>query len=364
MNEPCPRKKRVAVAMSGGVDSSVAAACLLEQGYEVIGLTMRLWSGGGASAAQRTCCATEDLYDARRVAQTLGIPFFVVDLEAVFREAVVANFVATYAAGQTPNPCIRCNQWLKFEHLLKKAQALEAEFLATGHYAVRTDGEAGPQLWRGKDRKKDQSYFLFTVTPAQLRLLRFPLGALNKEQTRALAARFGLHLAEKGESQDLCFVPNGETAAFLTQAGVGLFQPGTILDLAGKSLGRHNGLGGYTIGQRKGLGVSAAEPLYVVAIQPDSNQLIVGPESALWRDRLRVAEINWLGDLPLAGPMAIQARIRYGAEPQPGRLEPLGPNSADVVFETPQRAIAPGQACVFYAEDRVLGGGWIQPFTL
>lgn len=356
-------KQRVAVAMSGGVDSSVAAACLLEQGYEVIGLSMRLWSGGEGQQTHRTCCATEDLHDARRVAQTLGIPFFVMDMESLFREAVVANFVATYAAGQTPNPCVRCNQWLKFDHLLKKSHALGAEFLATGHYAVRVEGAAGPELWRGRDDKKDQSYFLFTVTPAQLRHLRFPLGEMTKEQTRQLAEQLGLHLAQKGESQDLCFVPNGETTAFLAKAGVGLFQPGAIVDLAGKRLGEHPGLGGYTIGQRKGLGLSSAEPLYVVAICTASNQLIVGPETALWRSAMRVDEINWLGDHPLQAPIRILAQIRYAAEAQPCLLIPLGSLSANLIFDTPQRAIAPGQACVFYEADRLLGGGWIQPFA-
>lgn len=352
--------KRVAVAMSGGVDSSVAAASLLAQGHEVIGLTMRLWSGEGGGVGGRTCCAPEDLYDARRVAQTLGIPFYVVDLEAQFYTHVVADFVATYAAGQTPNPCIRCNQHLKFAHLLQKSRELQADFLATGHYAIRREGPAGPQLWRGRDPQKDQSYFLFTVQPAQLRHLRFPLGEMSKAETRALAERFGLHLAQKRESQDLCFVPDGDNAAFLARAGAGLFQPGPIVDLAGRPLGTHQGLGGYTIGQRRGLGVASGSPLYVVAIEPAANRLVVGPETALWRERVRVEEINWLGDAPLTVPVRIQARLRYAASPQPCLLHPLGNASAELLFDTPQRAIAPGQAAVFYAEERVLGGGWIQ----
>ncbi|MBF0461951.1 MAG: tRNA 2-thiouridine(34) synthase MnmA [Magnetococcales bacterium] len=359
-----PHKKRVTVAMSGGVDSSVAAACLLEQGYEVIGLTMRLWSEEGGTRARRACCATEDVYDARRVAQTLGIPFFVVDLEAEFRAAVVADFVTTYAAGQTPNPCIRCNQILKFEHLLRKSHELQAEFLATGHYALRTEGPSGPQLWRGQDRQKDQSYFLFTVTSDQLRHLRFPLGDLTKGQTRALAERFGLHLAHKGESQDLCFVPDGDTAAFLARMGAGWFQPGPIVNLAGQVVGKHDGVGGYTIGQRKGLGIASATPLYVVAIEAAHHRLVVGPESALWRSMLQVREINWLGDEPLLAPMRVGARIRYAAEAQPGWLRSTGAGCAKMVFDTPQRAIAPGQACVFYAAERVLGGGWIEPFEV
>ncbi|MEO5364661.1 MAG: tRNA 2-thiouridine(34) synthase MnmA [Magnetococcus sp. DMHC-8] len=356
-------KTRVAVALSGGVDSAVAAASLLAQGYEVIGLTMRLWSRAGGEAGRRTCCAAEDLYDARRVAQTLGIAFFVVDLEAAFHEAVVADFVAAYAAGQTPNPCVRCNERLKFTHLLHQAQALQADFLATGHYAVRTEGPAGPALWRGADRQKDQSYFLFTVTPGQLRHLRFPLGALTKGETRQLAERFGLHLAHKQESQDLCFVPDGKPATFLAEAGRGLFQPGAIQDLAGNRLGTHQGLGGYTIGQRKGLGIAAAAPLYVVAIDTVQNRLLVGPEEALWRSELRVRELNWLGDEPLRAPVRVEARIRYAAEPQPALLRPLGNRQAEVRFDTPQRAIAPGQACVWYGGDRVLGGGWIEPFA-
>ncbi|MEO5349553.1 MAG: tRNA 2-thiouridine(34) synthase MnmA [Magnetococcus sp. YQC-3] len=357
-------KKRVAVAMSGGVDSSVAAASLLAQGYEVIGLTMRLWSGGEGARGRRTCCASEDLYDARRVAQTLNIPFFVVDLEAQFRAAVVADFVETYAAGRTPNPCIRCNQHLKFQHLLHKAQELQAEFLATGHYALWREGVQGPQLWRGADRLKDQSYFLFTITPEQLRYLRFPLGEMRKEETRLLAERFGLHLARKGESQDLCFVPDGDNAAFLAREGAALFRPGPIVDLAGRLLGRHAGLGGYTIGQRRGLGIAAAHPLYVVAIETAGNRLVVGPEEALWQQRLRVGEINWLGDSPLTAPQRIQARIRYAAEPQPGLLQPLGGGEADLLFDAPQRAIAPGQAAVFYEGERVLGGGWIRGGSL
>ncbi|MBF0161284.1 MAG: tRNA 2-thiouridine(34) synthase MnmA, partial [Magnetococcales bacterium] len=347
---PLSHRKRVAVAMSGGVDSSVAAAALLEQGYEVIGLTMRLWSGGvPGRGSSRSCCTSEDLQDARRVAQTLGIAFFVVDLEAHFYQAVVADFVDTYAAGQTPNPCIRCNERLKFAHLLQQAQALQAEFLATGHYALRCDGPSGPQLWRGTDHKKDQSYFLFTVTAAQLHHLRFPLGALTKEQTRALAERFGLHLAHKRESQDLCFVPDGDNRAFLAKAGAEpLLREGPIVDEAGRVLGRHHGLGGYTIGQRKGLGIAAPAPLYVLAIQPAANRLVVGPESALWRSTLRVRGLNWLGDAPLLAPLRIQARIRYAAEPQPALLQPLGAEHAELHFDTPQRAIAPGQACVFY----------------
>lgn len=345
--------------MSGGVDSSTVAACLLEQGYEVIGLTMHLWSRERLSKNSRTCCATEDVDDARRVAQTLGIAFFVINLEAIFREAVVADFLANYASGRTPNPCIRCNQILKFECLVQTAKNLKAEFLATGHYAVRHETPSALQLRRGKDRKKDQSYFLFTVTPEQLRYVRFPLGEMTKEQTRSLAQRFGLHLAHKGESQDLCFVPDGDFPAFLASEARKLLKPGPITDLAGNKLGTHRGLGCYTIGQRKGLGISSPQPLYVIAIQAKENRLIVGPETALLHRELTAEDINWLGEEPLLAPLHIQARIRYAAEPQPAWITPTGPNSVHVVFDTPQRAITPGQACVFYTKDRVLGGGWI-----
>ena len=354
------QKKRVAVAMSGGVDSSVTAACLLEQGYEVIGLTMRLWTEKSGSRSNRTCCTTEDVFDARHVAQTLGITFYVVDLESIFRKTVVADYLAGYASGRTPNPCIRCNQILKFDYLLQKAKTLQAEFLATGHYAVRREGLSQPELWCGKDKKKDQSYFLFTITPKQLNYIRFPLGEMTKERTRALAQRFNLHLAQKEESQDLCFVPDGNSATFLAKENGALLKPGPIVDLAGHTLGEHQGLGCYTIGQRKGLGISAPNPLYVVAIQAEKNQLVVGPETALSCRKLRVQEINWLGDKPLTAPLQIQARIRYAAAAQPACITPTSPNSANVVFDTPQRAITPGQACVFYDGDRVLGGGWIQ----
>lgn len=354
------QKKRVAVALSGGVDSSVVAASLLEQGYEVIGLTMRLWEGVAPAQKSRACCTTEDVQDARRVAQTLGIAFFVVDLEEAFRETVVADFLANYAAGRTPNPCIRCNQTLKFDHLLQMAKNLKADFLATGHYAIHREHACGPQLWRGKDRKKDQSYFLFTVTPEQLRYLRFPLGELTKEQTRSLAERFDLHVSRKRESQDLCFVPDGDMTAFLARECAALLTPGAIVDQEGNLLGEHHGLGRYTMGQRKGLGISAAHPLYVVAIQANKNQLIVGPETALLRQDLTVQEINWLGEKPWTTPVRLHARIRYAAEAQPALLTPMEPNGGHVLFDTPQRAITPGQACVFYEEDQVLGGGWIQ----
>lgn len=355
------KKKRIAIALSGGVDSATAAACLLDQGYEVIGLTMQLWNTTQSrKSGSRTCCATEDLYDARRVAQTLDIPFFVVNLESEFRQAVVTNFMNSYALGQTPNPCIVCNQVLKFEHLLKKAQALKAECLATGHYAIQKEHKGHPQLWRGKDPKKDQSYFLFTTKKDQLTYLRFPLGEITKQETRSLAQRFNLHLSHKAESQDLCFIPDGDRAAFITREGGQGLKPGPILDVNGTVLGEHQGLAIYTIGQRKGLGISSNHPLYVVSIQPEKNQLIVGPETSLMRDTLTLSKVNWLLEEPFTHPLRIEARIRYSAIAQPATLTPLPNQGARVQFDTHQRAITPGQACVFYSQDRVLGGGWIQ----
>lgn len=354
------RKKRVAMAMSGGVDSATAAACLVEQGYEVIGLTMRLLRPHAASSNSRTCCASDDVEDARRVAQTLGITFYVIDMERAFQEAVVDDYLANYASGHTPNPCVRCNQVLKFHHLLQTSKSLEADFLATGHYAIRRETASGVQLWRGKDRKKDQSYFLFTLTPAQLRDVRFPLGEMTKETTRALAERYGLHLAHKHESQDLCFVPDGDSAAFLASAKPDLLTPGPIVDQAGRILGEHRGLGRYTIGQRKGLGISSPQPCYVMAIQADANRLVVGSDSDLLHTELVVRDVNWLGEQPFEAPRPIHAKIRYMAEAQPARLIPHPPSGAHITFDAPQRAITPGQACVFYSGDRVLGGGWIQ----
>ncbi|OSM04959.1 tRNA 2-thiouridine(34) synthase MnmA [Magnetofaba australis] len=360
MNE----KKRAAVAMSGGVDSSATAALLVEQGYDVIGLTMQLWDHGHSCAPSpnsRTCCATEDVQDARHVAETLGIPFYVINLQEAFRQAVVEDFITTYAHGQTPNPCVRCNQILKFEILLDRARQLGAEFLATGHYARCTVDPVGhaPQLWRGADRAKDQSYFLFATTREQLQHIRFPLGDISKARTRALAARAGLHLADKRESQDVCFVPDGDYAAFFAQHAPHAITPGPIVDRDGKILGQHHGLARYTVGQRRGLGVAAPHPLYVIALDADNNRLIVGPNEALMRDELVCAQVNWIIDAPSA-PFSCQARIRYAAEPQPATVTPLPDGGAQVAFAQSQRAVTPGQACVFYQEDQVLGGGWIQ----
>lgn len=355
-------KKRVAIAMSGGVDSATAAAWLVEQGHEVIALTMQLWDHGDSPVSgSRTCCAIEDLYDARQVAQLLDIPFYVLNLEATFRRAVVDDFLASYAAGQTPNPCVRCNQRLKFEPLLQKALSLGVDYLATGHYAIRRlDDQGHPMLFCGADPLKDQSYFLFATTKEQLRHLNFPLGELTKDATRNLAKRFNLHLSEKRESQDVCFVPDGDYRAFFAKEGSTAAVPGPIVDLDDKIIGEHRGLGNHTIGQRRGLGIAAPNPLYVVKIIAAENKLVVGPSAALFSDSLTIKDLNWLGRQPLLAPRHLQVKIRYASQPVAATIIPKHePGYASIEFTTAQKAVTPGQACVLYDNRRVLGGGWI-----
>ncbi len=354
-------RERVAVAMSGGVDSSVTAAWLVEQGYDVLGLTMTLWQDAGVRSNTRSCCTTTDAEDARRVAQTLGIPFYIVAMQDLFQSAVVAPFLHSYAVGRTPNPCILCNQEVKFNHLLAKACDLGAAFLATGHYAqIHLSPENKPQLFRGVDPRKDQSYFLASTPWKMLEKIRFPLGGMTKGETRRLAQHFDLHLAQKRESQDVCFVPDGDYAAFFHHHGYS-DQPGPIRGLDGKLLGQHRGIHGYTIGQRRGLGLATPKPMFVVAIDARENTLIVGPEESLLGQGARLSGINWLIDLDCLAPtIELQAKIRYASPPVAATLT-LGatPEQGTLLFHTPQRAITPGQACVFYRENQVLGGGWI-----
>ncbi len=356
---------RVVVAMSGGVDSSVTAAVLVEQGYEVVGITLQLYDHGMALGRKGACCAGQDIYDAARVAETLGIPHYVLDFESRFSEAVIEDFVASYSRGETPIPCVRCNQRIKFQDLLATARELGADAMATGHYVRRLAGGRGPELHRGAEAGRDQSYFLFATTREQLEFLRFPLGDLNKAETRALARRFGLDVAAKPDSQDICFVPEGSYAALVTARRPEAAAPGEIVDMAGRVLGRHQGTVHYTIGQRKGLGLGARrgeanQPLFVVDIDAGGRRVVVGPRQALARSQLRLTGLNWLDEAPPpAEGLAVSVKLRSAQPAVAATLRPVDGGEAEVVFAEPQHGVAPGQACVAYRGERLLGGGWI-----
>lgn len=358
-----PAQTRVVVAMSGGVDSSVVAAMLAAEGYDVIGVTLQLYDHGAALAKKGACCAGQDIHDARRVAERIGFPHYVLDYENRFRESVIKDFADAYLAGATPVPCIRCNERVKFRDLLQTARELDADCMATGHYIRRFDGATGPELHMAADPNRDQSYFLFSTTGEQLDFLRFPLGGLQgKAETRALAAKFGLAVADKPDSQDICFVPDGNYASVIEKLRPGAADPGEIVDMDGKVLGQHRGVIHYTIGQRRGLGIGGlGDPLYVVRLEPDSRHVVVGPKQALATRTVPVTEVNWLGDAPFEGEIAINARIRSTRPPRPAILRPTGPNRAEIELLAPEEGVSPGQACVFYATEgtRVLGGGWI-----
>ncbi len=359
-----PAQTRVVVAMSGGVDSSVVAAELASQGYDVVGVTLQLYDHGAALAKKGACCAGRDIHDARRVAERMGFPHYVLDYENRFRDSVIDEFADSYLAGATPVPCIRCNERVKFRDLLETARDLGADCMATGHYIQRVTGPCGAELHRAADPARDQSYFLFSTTREQLEYLRFPLGHLkSKEETRALARKHGLPVADKPDSQDICFVPQGNYAAVIEKLRPGAAEPGDIVHLDGRVLGRHRGVIHYTIGQRRGLGIGGGDPLYVVRLDPDRRQVIVGPRAALATTIIPVRQVNWLGDRPF-GALAerqVEVRVRSTRPPKPAILRPLGNGLAEVELLTPEEGVAPGQACVFYAQgsSRVLGGGWI-----
>ncbi len=346
--------------MSGGVDSSVVAALLAARDYEVIGVTLRLYDDGAIRGKPGSCCAGADIADARTVAGRLGIAHYVLDYEARFKAGVIDDFTDSYARGETPIPCVRCNQKVKFGDLLETARTLGADALATGHYARRVVGDGGPELRRGADPARDQSYFLFAITPEQLDFLRFPLGGLPKSEVRALAAQYGLTVADKPDSQDICFVPNGGYAAVVEKLRPEAARPGQIVDLDGRAVGDHRGIVHYTIGQRRGLGIAHAEPLYVVALDAAQARVVVGPKEALARDRVFVGEMNWLIPAPAGAPIPCAVKLRSAQPLASATITPLPDGRALVDLDGAQFGVAPGQACVIYQGDRVLGGGWIK----
>ncbi|MFN4274867.1 MAG: tRNA 2-thiouridine(34) synthase MnmA [Ferrovibrio sp.] len=355
-----PASTRVVVAMSGGVDSSVVAGLLVRQGYEVIGITLQLYDHGAAISRKGACCAGQDIHDARNVAERLGIPHYVLDYESRFRQSVIDEFADSYVRGETPIPCIRCNQRVKFRDLLQTARDLGADCLATGHYVQRVVSEGGQaQLLRGADPRRDQSYFLYATTPEQLDYLRFPLGHMEKPEVRRLAEDFGLAVADKPDSQDICFVPNGDYASVVTKLRPEAAEPGEIVDEAGRVLGRHDGVIHFTVGQRKGLGIAGPEPLYVLRLDAAKRHVVVGPKASLARSVVYLRELNWLGDPIPADGLAVSVKLRSAQPAVAATIFADDNNAARLELFEPEYGIAPGQAGVVYQGERMLGGGWI-----
>ena len=371
-----PAQSRIVVAMSGGVDSSVAAALLVAQGYEVVGVTLQLYNQR-APTRPGSCCAGQDIKDARLVAEKIGIPHYVLDYEKRFRQSVIDPFADSYLRGETPIPCILCNQTVKFQDLAVVAQDLGAHALATGHYVQRFDEGEEPEMHRAVDQARDQSYFLFSTTKQKLTQLHFPIGAFTKPDIRAFAQGFGLPVAEKPDSQDICFVPNGRYTDLIAKLRPEAQAPGEIWHLDGRLLGRHEGIFNFTIGQRRGLGVGGADgamstPLYVIRLEPETRRVIVGPYAALGHSEIVLADVNWLGagDMPVQGRMVqvktrstqppVSAKLLYRDITTEEKMYPDKTNKLIVRFETPQAGVSAGQACVFYDDTRLLGGGWIE----
>lgn len=353
-------KTRVVVGMSGGVDSSATAALLLEQGYDVVGITLKLWPQDCVSRAEDKCCGPQAVMDARAVCHKLGIPYYLIDEAAEFQTRVIQYFADEYKAGRTPNPCVMCNQNLKFGRLLSRADQLGAQFIATGHFArVETSDSGRTLLRRGRDLRKDQSYFLFSLRQEQLARAMFPLGEKTKSDTRDVARHCQLKTADKEESMEICFVPDNDYGKFLQQAKLVEKHAGEVVNLQGEVLGHHDGIEFYTIGQRKGLGISSAKPLYVLELDPATNRVIVGDDSALERDSFMVDRCNWIAFEQPSSEFEATVKIRYSHPGTPATISPIANGRAEVRLHAPQRAVTPGQAAVFYQDDLVLGGGWI-----